>query len=126
MLDINKFGKMIQDLNERAWQSDNPVWFIEKEDLEDYTPEDCERLERDVSIINMFYPCVLEFGWEDSHLMAFTDFIFAFNSKKDLIDGGWSDVYEEEYGEDMSEEYDRVERYAETVHDILNEFWKGA
>lgn len=126
MLDINKFGKMIQDLNERAWQSDNPVWFIEKEDLEDYTLADRKQLWKDMRYIDLFYPNVLEFGSEDAYLMAFTHFLFVFNSKKDLIDGAWADAYEEEYGEDMSEEYDRVERYAEMVRSKLNELWKGA
>lgn len=126
MLDINKFGKMIQDLNKRAWESDNPVWFIEHEDLEDYTLADRKRLRKDVSIIDIFYPNVLEFGWEDSYLMAFTNFIFVFNSKKDLIDGGWGDVYDEEYGEDISQEYDRTEQYAEIIHKRLGNMWKGA
>lgn len=125
MLDINKFGVIIRDLNASALASGNPVWFVEKEDLEDYAFVDIKRLWSDVRIINMFYPRVIEHNSDDCYLVAFTNFLFVFNSKQDLIDCGWADAYKEKYGESMSKAYDRDELYAEIVHNRLNEMWKG-
>lgn len=47
-------------------------------------------------------------------------------SDEKLKELDYVDVYNEECGEDISQEYDRTERYAEIVHKRLEDMWKGA
>lgn len=56
-IDINKFGKIIQDMYEVAKKSDNYTWFLEPDSFEDgtYTMEDYHELIRDMELLHNRY-----------------------------------------------------------------------
>lgn len=95
--DVSLFGKIMQDIYKTAMESEEPVWFLEKERFEDgeFTQEDLDALNKDIETLESQYgikdirniiECV-DGDWmkaDDAVATFYGDFINVFDKEKEM------------------------------------------